>query len=492
MSRPLIHNGLDYWSRNNPDRLAIVVGEEKVSLTYRELADWSDAIAWQLQQSGVVAGDRVGVTGEISLEWIATAFGVWKAGAILNPYNIAYRDDELRALVERSAPRLIVADATQAGRIDYAPVMTFAAVEGCRHSAKRPEAVEVSGDAPALIVYTSGSTGLPKGVVISHRRQLTKMMEVMSVEPALRAGARILTPLPIHTFSGVWNISFATTIGATAYFSPDFDPARALRMLTQYRITVFLSISMMFDRVARVPGFAEADLSSLELVQGGGMRLARGTFEAWLAKGQVVRQVYGLTEIGGTGLMASREEAIANPGSCGRGMPFSTVRILRDDGSDAAPGEAGHVLLSTASMMLGYWGEPDNVPFEGDWMTTGDIGIVDADGFFTFMDRRKDVMDRPEGMIPPSEVEIAIAQLDPVIEVAVASTETIDGRPGHCAWIYAADGLDAETVRKHCQAVLAGYKVPTHLMIGTQPLPRMMSGKIDRHQLLRDHAPSLA
>lgn len=495
-----LHDGLAYWRRNAPDTVAVAIDDDDTALTYEALGRWSDGIARHLAGIGVAPGDRIGLIGANSLVWVASAFGILKAGGVIVPYNPKLSDDSLAYLLDLADIRLVIADAPQAGRIagltPTLPIVAKTDMEGCRDGVDAGwRAADPRADRLAMIIFTSGSTGRPKGVMVSHERQLAKYYELMAAEPSFGAGSRIFMPLAMHAAAGTqWGFMFATNIGATCYFTAAFAPDRALATLVDARISAFMAISMMYDRIARCAAFPHADLSAIRFAQAGGMRLAAGTLPAWRAKGVVIRQVYGLTEIGGIGIMASHEEAEARPEACGRGMIHTNVRVLQPNGQPATADEPGDVLLRSPGLMLGYWRNPDATAatVAGDWLRTGDIGLLDADGHFTFMDRAGDMIGQGDARVSPSEVEIAIGGIDDVLEVAVAGVPRSGGGEAIHAWVHGHAGLTSSRIIDVIRQRLPNHKLPQHIIITGAPLPRMLSGKIDRIALRKQAAESVS
>lgn len=242
---------------------------------------------------------------------------------------------------------------------------------------------------------------------------------------------------------------------------------------------------MIFDQIARLDDFAGADLSALGFARCGGATLSVATASAWQARGVVVRALYGMTEVGGGSIIATEEEALAAPDSCGRGLAFTRFRIVRADGTECAPGEPGDVLLSGPGMMLGYWRDPDATAatIRDGWLHTGDIGAVDDAGYFRFVDRSKEIIKSGGFNISPTEIEAVIADHPGVIEVAVFAVP--DDKYGEvpCARICAAEAIDQAALLDHCRYRLAGFKLPKYLIVDAAPLPRLSNQKVDRRAI---------
>lgn len=485
----LMHDGLTYGARRDPDKIFGSVDGETVS--YGALARWSDGVAQHLMSLGVVEGDRVAVAGANSLEWMAAAFGVLKCGAVIVPVNDRYVADEVAYLVDFTEPRVIVADGPRAAILRdigvAQPVVDMDMLAEFREGAK-PDWVEtrVSSDDVAMIIFTSGSTARPKGAMMAHGNYLAKFFEVTLLDKRLGPDTRALMPLGLHSSPGLpWGILFTATLGGTLFVTRKYRAEETLATLADKRITFFIGAPMIFDQIARLDDFAASDLSALSFARCGGATLSSATASAWRDKGVVVRALYGMTEVGGGSIIATEEEAIVAPDSCGRGLAFTRFRIVRPDGSDCAPSEPGDVLLSGPGMMRGYWRDPDATAatMRDGWLYTGDIGSVDDAGYFRFVDRSKEIIKSGGFNISPTEIEAVIADHVGVIEVAVFAVPDEKYGEVPCALICATGPIDEAALLDHCRDRLAGFKLPRHLIVDAKPLPRLSNQKLDRRTM---------
>ena len=493
MKNTLFQDALVFWAKQMPQRLAAVIDGDE-GITYAELDRWSDGIAARLQEMGVKPGDNVAMTGANCLEWIPAAFGILKAGGTIVPYNDRFVKDEVRFLLDFSEPTVIIADA---GRRDLLSTMSvnqpIEPMEMLGHYRQGAPAgwtaARVDSDTLAMIIFTSGTTGTPKGVMVSHAQGLDKFAEQILAEPAFRTvegGGAMLMPLSLHAAPGTQaGYMLSTVLGTTFHCMRKYDAQMALEILTDHGITILLGMPIMCEQVARLPGFAAADLSGIKYAVVGGARVQRWMLDAWREKGVVLRQLYGMTEVGGTGIFASATEALAKPEYCGRGLMGTRIRVVRPDGNDCGANEPGAVLIKGPGMMVGYWRNPEataKAVIDG-WMHSGDIGEYDEDGYFRFIDRSKEMIISGGYNISPAEIEAVIAQIDGVVEVAVFSVpdDKFGETPGAC--VHAAAHVTPEQVFAHCKTQLAGFKLPRYIVPHEEPLPRMASGKIAKRAL---------
>lgn len=491
----LLHDGLAYWTRRAPDHpAAVFVGQGTV--TYGELAGWSDGVAERLASRGIVPGDNVAIAGANCLEWVAAAFGVLKAGGTIAPFNDRLLGEELAYLADYSEAKLIIADAQRRALLDSAGVTTprlaLEKLGELRCGPSQPFAeARVDSATTAMIIFTSGSTARPKGAMMSHGNYLAKFMEMRLLAPELGPQTRSLMPFGLHSSPGLpWGILLTTTLGGTLYFVERYDAASILSTLVDERITFFIGVPMVYEQVSRLQSFARADLSALAFARVGGATPMPETLVRWLDAGVVVRQLYGMTEVGGGSITASSEEARAKPASCGRGLAFSRFRILRDDGSPCDANEPGHVLLQGPGMMTGYWRQPEASAeaLADGWMHTGDIGSIDEDGYFYFIDRSKEMIKAGGYNVSPSEIEAVLARHDAVVEAAVFGVT--DPKVGETAFacVHTKANVSAQELLDFCAERLARFKLPRFFMLSDQPLPRLANEKIDRRQLKATYA----
>ena len=494
MKNALLHDGLEYWRRETPDKTAVVMdGDER--LTYRELGDWTDGVAAKLADMGVVPGDAVAVCGANCLEWVAAGMGLLKAGATMIPFNDRFVRGEFADLMGRTTPKVVIADGPRAeiiASLEGAPAIlsmdTLAQFKGGAPGWKAPE---VSPDQVGLVVFTSGSSGRPKGVMFTHGGHMDAYHQLTMMDRHLGPNTRHLMTVGLHSGLGtMWGFPYDLSIGAAFYFLKKHDAALILKILVEEKITSLPTFPLVLDQLTREPGFEAADLSSITTAHAGGMRVPAALLAKWQAKGVMLRQMYGQTEVGGYGTIATDREVLEGMHSCGRGMIHTKLKVVRPDGSDCDPGEPGDVRVKGPANMHGYWGDPEATAktLVDGWIHTGDLGVLDAEGYFSFVDRAKDMIISGGFNISPIEVEGVIGRAPGVLEVAVfaAPDEKFGETP--VAVLYSASPVTPEAIFAHCRENLAGFKLPRYIVPLSEPLPRLSSGKINKRQLAADYA----
>jgi fatty-acyl-CoA synthase len=499
----LVTDGLSYWARQAPDRPAIVFdGTDRVD--YQTLDRWTDAAAHAHAAAGLRPGERIGIIGDNSLEWVVAAIGALKLGAVVVPLNNRFTPDELRYLVDDSGPAMVFADEAHRDRmaaaLDRSPaagvvLRPLSAFTGLRDSRPTPVPRPVAGpDDVTQIVYTSGTSSRPKGVLFTHRSTFNLIADFAFAEPALRPGARMIYVLSMSGAPGLlWHILHPLTRGLSIFYERGFEPARTLRRLEEEKIQVMAGVPVLFEQMAKQPGFAAADLSSLELATIAGARAPVPVIRAWLDKGVLLRQAYGMTELGGISSLNPPEQAVDRPESIGRGTVFTRHRVVRPDGTDCDAEEPGEIIVAGPGVTPGYWRNEAAYAeaMRDGWFHSGDVGVRDADGYIRMVDRLKDIIITGGYNVAPGEIEAVIGELPQVIEVCVVSAADAKFGEAPAAVIYATEAVTAEQVTAHCRERLAGYKVPRHVIVEAEPLERMASGKIARRKI-RDAHPELA
>ncbi|GAA4282639.1 long-chain fatty acid--CoA ligase [Brevibacterium daeguense] len=494
---PLITDALAGWTRLTPDAPAIVYDGQDV-VSFREIDEWTDNAAHHLRGLGLEMGQRVGILGTNSLEWVVAGVGALKAGAVVVPLNERFVAQELEYMVTRTSASLIlhadshVKQAEQTGALAGVPVARLAEFNDLRprlHGHQQFARPEVDSASPAVLIFTSGTSARPKAAVYTHDSLQNMINENARTNSVLGPGTRWLYVLGMSGAPGLpFHILQALNRGATLYYEKGFDPKNTLRRLADDKIEMMMGVPLLFEAMMAQPEFAEADLSALQYVTIAGARCSPEVLKSWLAKGVSLRQSYGMTEASGLSTVNSVADAMDKPEFCGRGTLYTTHRVVRPDGTDCDPGELGEILVKGPLVISGYWEneEATREAFRDGWFHSGDLGRLDETGNLQIVDRLKDLIISGGYNIAPAEIENAIAAVPGVIEVCVIATP--DERFGETptAIVHGSDGLTEEMLAQAIEGKLASYKRPKNFIISGEPLPRMASGKIAR-RIIRDH-----
>jgi fatty-acyl-CoA synthase len=483
--------------RLRPDKVAVTEFRTGLRLTYAELDEAVGRAAHWLREIAPEDGARVAFLGRNALEQVLLFYACARAGRVFVPLNWRLSGAELKVVVEDCAPAVLIHQPEFAGQADQAlagglaarPLISepgdsavLAAIEG------RPSlAPDIEPGAPTVLLYTSGTTGRPKGVVWT---QKTCVMGGRSWCDAaeLDSGSAMLLDAPLFHVIGLMAITAGTLfIGGAMHISDGFDPAETLRRLgdPDLRVTHYFGVPQMAQAIAALPDFQTAPMPWMRGMFSGGAPLPPALIETYLRRGLPLVNGYGMTEIGSAvampidvDLIRRRIDAVGVTG------PTFQMRIGTVDGAE--PGKPGEILMRAPTLTPGYWRNPEaTAQALGDgWIHTGDVGAIDADGFIRILGRSKDMFISGGENVYPAEVEAALSELPAVAEVAVIGVE--DQRWGEvgAAFVVRRPGaeLDVAAVTAFCRQRLAGYKRPAHIRF-VDSLPRNGAGKVMKEAL---------
>ncbi|HEY6796594.1 MAG TPA: long-chain fatty acid--CoA ligase [Kineosporiaceae bacterium] len=497
--------GLGLWpwrrARIAPGRTALVQGEE--SLTYAELSDRARRLAAVLAEAGVRRGDRVAYLGPNDIATFVTFFASGLLGAVFAPLNTRLSGPEIRYMLDDCTPAALVhatplaETLASAGPLNPSVRLTLEVAspsspgDAFRRAvtAAQPlaEAPPVALDEAALILYTSGTTGRPKGAVLTHGNLTWNTFNQLGHFDTVSTD-RALCFSPLFHAVGLGQVSLPTLFkGGSVEVLPRFDAGTVLDLVHRHRITAFAAVPTMLQMMCEHPAWATTDLSSLRYVNYGGSSVPEKVARAWLDRGVQVLQGYGMTEAAPGVAMAIHEGSRERPVSIGMPHFFTDVAGLDAAGPVPLGGEPAELLVRGPNVFAGYLNRPEESAaafLTGGWFRTGDVVRTDPDGWMYAVDRVKDMIISGGENIYPAEVEAVILQLDGVSSAAVVATP--DERWGEVgtAFIQCAPGadLDEATVRPHLEANLARYKIPKYLEF-LPDLPRTATGKIRRNEL---------
>ncbi len=488
-----VGNWLHQPARHRPDHAAIVTAERTID--YATLDAWSDRLARVLVGRGLEPGDRVATLSENSVEQVVLLFACARAGLILTPLNWHLSPDELAVQLVLFEPALTLVAASrwseQAGGV-VAPWQPEPLED---YVSDAYPAAEVTlpapdDDAGLLLIATSGTTGIPKGALLTNRNCYWTNASLQAAVP-LSADDVVLALLPQYHVGG-WNIQtlLAWSLGATVVLERSFDPGRVLDLIERHRVTTLMGVPTMYVLVAEHPRFAEADLSSLRFVLVGGAAMPSSARDRWSERGVAVAVGYGLTEAGPNTLVLPPGETPPWPGAVGRPYPYVEV-ALRDPTDDrvlSGPG-TGEILVRGPNVFAGYWRDPaaTRAVVVGGWLRTGDVGERDARGIYRISGRTKEMFVSGGENVFPAEVERVLSEHPAIADAAVIGVpDPVWGEVG-VAYVVAHQGavVDVGELQAHCRAHLAHYKVPRRIVL-TAELPRSPVGKVDKRHLPRD------
>ncbi|PLS83209.1 MAG: long-chain fatty acid--CoA ligase [Chloroflexi bacterium] len=481
-----------------PDRLALVADATGSRYTYRQLNERANRLANALRHTfGIRKGDRVAVLAKNCVEYLDALFATGKLGAILVPLNwrlsveeLAYQLNDCTACVLLVGPEFAATGHALRAQTPVAALIAFGdpRVDGApqyddllAHATDEPVTEEIELDDPHIILYTSGTTGRPKGAVLPHRVLVWNSLNT-NVGWELRADDVSVIHTPLFHTGGINVLTIPLLhAGGTLVLMREWDPQRCLQLIERERVTVFFAVPTMFQQLLSMPNFVQTDFSSVRFFISGGAPCPVPLIEAYQARGIPFRQGYGLTEVSVNCFTLNPEDAIRKVGSVGRPIFHLDARVVDPVGQDVGPGEIGELWLRGPIVCAGYWNnlEATREAISDGWFHTGDLARLDDEGYYYIVDRKKDMFISGGENVYPAEVERTLYEHPAVLECAVIGVP--DERWGEvgCAVIVVRVGtmLTPGEVVHHCQQQLARYKVPKHVLF-VDELPRNSGGKV--------------
>ena len=502
------HNvGLSLKKRSNisANAEAFVEFEKDRRFTFTQLNQRSNRTANALLARGVKPGDRVATLLKNGIEFIESYYAIAKIGAVMVPVNwrlvaneIAYilgdagattlifdadfdevvsklhgKDDlEVASYIRVNAPG--GANAPQDFAVDY---------DGATAEASDSEpAIGAHDDDLLFIMYTSGTTGHPKGVMHSHRCVLWAELTSMTTSD-MRGEDRFLLPMPMFHVGCLIPVSQLVHRGATGVIMRDIDMGQMFKAIEQEKITTTMSVPALLQFMLVAPEREHTDMSSIRWIATGASPVPVSLLKEYENLGIAIHQAYGLTESCGPGTLLLPADAEAKAGSCGKPQMHTEAKVVDSKGNEVKPGsgEVGELIMAGQHMMLGYWNKPEATAeaLRDGWLHTGDLCTVDEDGFITICDRMKDMIISGGENIYPAELENVLAGCPEVQEAAVIGVQSEKWGETPLAIVVAAPGTSptVESLKAYCKENLAGYKVP-QLYEFVDALPRNASGKL--------------
>jgi long-chain acyl-CoA synthetase len=482
-------------TRAHAGRVAVRVGD--AAMTYRELDEASARVAGLLRERGLKPRDRVGIMLPNVAEFVVVYYGVLRSGGIAVPMNPLLKRREVAYYLGDSGAGLIFAwhafaDEARAGaeQAKAEPIVVEPAgfPDLLASAAPDYEVADRDNDDTAVILYTSGTTGQPKGAQLTHGN-LTSNTEVVRADIVCALPDDvILGGLPLfHAFGQTAALNLAIASGACLTLLPRFDAETALRIIAGHRVTVFEGVPTMYVAMLHRPDRADYDVSALRMCFSGGAALPvevlRGFEEAF---GCMVLEGYGLSE---TSPVAScnHPDRERKPGSTGTPVRGVQMRVVDKEDHEVPQGEVGEIVIRGPNVMKGYWHRPEETAgaMRGGWFHTGDLARVDEDGYFYIVDRKKDLIIRGGYNVYPREVEEVFYEHPAVAEVAVIGVPhpALGEEVGAAVALKPGAAVTAEELREHVRALVAAYKYPRHVWI-VEDLPKGPSGKILKREIV--------
>ncbi len=498
MTRPVpAFDWIGHHADLSPNSVALIDDGRDLALTYAQLEDQARRLAGWLQSKGAGEGDRVAFLSMNTTDVFEALFACAKISAVLVPLNWRLAVPELQFIVNDCRPRVLIYEEVfeeAAEALEVAVKLELGEPYETAKAASDPRAVSpvaATHDDPWAIMYTSGTTGHPKGAVVTHGMIFWNAINIGHAV-ALTHRSTNLNVLPTFHTGG---LNLYTTpmlhLGGRSINMRDFDPGRVLELLTSGEVTHFFGVPAIYQFLAEHPGWEDADMSGVESWACGGAPMPVALLERYADRGIVIRQGMGLTETSPTVFLTDEAHAMTKAGSVGKPSLHTEIRVVTDDGKDVGVDEIGELWVRGPNVTPGYWERPEanEESFTDGWLHTGDAARVDADGYVYIVDRWKDMFISGGENVYPAEVEQVLFHHHNVMDVAVIGVP--DERWGEVgkALVVPRDveSFDGQEILSFCDGKLARYKIPKSVSM-VDELPRNAAGKVLKRDLRTEFA----
>jgi long-chain acyl-CoA synthetase len=479
---------------NNPDHPALKLDD--AVLTYGQLDDLTQRVAGLLAAKGIEPGDRVGVMLPNVPHFAIAYYGILRAGGVVVPMNVLLKGRETTFYLKDPGAKAVFAwadfaDAAQVGAkesgaecIVVEPTGFFELLAGCEKAAAEP--VERADDETAVILYTSGTTGTPKGAELTHRN-MRRNAEIAKGLFGLGDDAVTLGALPLfHSFGQTCGLNATMAAGGLLTLIPRFDPGKALEIIQRDKVNVFEGVPTMYGAMLHHPDAESFDTSTLKVCASGGSALPVEAMKAFEAKFNCkILEGYGLSE---TSPVASfnHPDRDRKPGSIGTPIEGVEMQVVDDDGKQVPAGEVGEIVIRGHNVMKGYWNRADATAeaIKDGWFFTGDMAKVDEDGYFFIVDRKKDLIIRGGYNVYPREIEEVLYEHPSVREAAVVAVphDELGEEVGAAVSLKDGESTTPEELQAFVKEQVAAYKYPRQVWI-VDDLPKGPTGKILKREI---------
>ncbi|MFH1139033.1 MAG: long-chain fatty acid--CoA ligase [Pseudomonadota bacterium] len=496
------------WAQLSPSREAIKYGD--LTLTWRRFNERVNQAAQALQANGLKKGDRVAVLMGNNNQYLEIMFALAKTGGMMTPLNFRLSVPELQFIINDCTPAALV----------YSPEFTEV-VRGLRglcpslhaficetagsalgdpdyeswiggRSVEEPVPDEEVGlDDTVIIMYTSGTTGRPKGARLLHQNMIWNGVNSQVVNAYTQDDVSLCSAPMFHI--GAMNVSVTPMLyaGGKVVVQRFFDPGGALKLLAGEKASLMFGVPVMFQFMTMVPEWQAADFSHLRFFVAGGAPCSRDLIKTYLAKDAHFVQGYGMTETAAGLSLLTAAHALDKIGSAGQPLFHAELKIVDLQGNGLGPNQVGEIIAKGPNIIREYWNLPEETSrnFHDGWLHTGDMGYLDEDGFLYITDRKKDMYISGGENVYPAEVESILLGFPQITEVAVIGVPDDKWGETGLAIVTPASGVEfsEEAFFAYCKENLAGYKRPRKVIVSDKPLPRTATGKLIKKDLRKTH-----
>ncbi|MEA2432901.1 MAG: long-chain acyl-CoA synthetase [Actinomycetota bacterium] len=481
-------------ARSHPEKTALIVASSGEAISYADVNAEANRVAAGLTRAGLTKGDRVAIGMHNVPHFAYAYFGILRAGGVVVPLNIMLTPTELARILKDSGAKALLAappfaQGASAAAKD-AGIDLYSTEDWDRLGDRTDsfDAIAANEDDLAVLAYTSGTTGEPKGAMLTHGNLLANLRQQMSIPEAHVTDQDVLfLALPLfHIFGLNVTMGLLAMNAATGLLVERFEPIAALRAIQDHKVTVLFGAPTMYSAWVNTPGAEQYDLSSVRLAISGAAPLSAEVLKDFKDMfGVTIYEGYGLTETAPT-LWSNRMTDIPRPGSVGKPLPDVEFRLLGEDGNEVELGDPGEIVVRGPNVFKGYWQRDEDTAnaFLDGWFRTGDIGVVDEEGYLYLVDRKRDLIIVSGFNVFPSEVEMALLQSPKIAEAAVVGVThpyTGEAVKAYVVLNSGASATEAEII-EDVATRLARFKCPQSVEI-VEDLPHLLTGKVLRRAL---------
>lgn len=489
--------GIAYWidkrAELHPERIAIITEKEQIS--YKALKQDVDKLATFLKQDlSIMAGERIAILSNNRYEYIVLLFAIAKLECIAVPLNIRLTENELLYQLNDSGTEVLFLEntfkSTAISLQKKSKLKEIISIESVRNLEDRNKnlSLKINESAPFIICYTSGTTGKPKGAVLTQDNMFWNAINNCTAID-ITSNDRSLVLLPLFHIGGIGLFAFPTLFTGGTIILPEgkFNSEKALLMIEQHQVTIVMGVPTIHQAILHSPSFEKTNLQSVRWFYNGGAPCPHELIQAFFEKGLLFGQGFGMTETSPTLFMLSKEDAKRKIGSIGKPVMFCDYKLIDSKGAIVKRGDIGELIVRGPNVMKEYWNklEATGETLRDGWLYTGDLARVDEEGFLYIVGRKKEMIISGGENIYPLELEQIIGQLADVVEVAVVGV--VDAKWGETPVAFVVKKkeslLTEEEIIEYCKLFLARYKIPQKIEF-IEKLPRNATGKIQKNQLV--------
>ncbi|QED47178.1 acyl-CoA synthetase [Cytobacillus dafuensis] len=487
---------LENRARLTPDSIALIEAEKNQMLTYKEINNRANGLAGWLADQGIGKGDRVALLSPNHISYFDLLFACGKLGAIFVPVNWRLSSEEIKYILQDCTPKIIGCHSNFSNIVmkvtnkhskmiqtnsDRYEQIVKNKIEGMEKTAF----LETD---PLIIIYTGGTTGKPKGVVLSHQSIIWNAINTI-ISWGLNEKDVTLTYLPLFHTGGLNALSIPLLMsGGKVVIADQFDPVQAMDYLNSYKCTIVLFVPTMYHMISEKPEFSYASFPFTKTFLSGGAPCPLEIYAKFKNKGLQFKEGYGLTEAGPNNFFIGLEDADRKRGSVGKPMIINEVKIVKEDGTEARENETGELLIKGKHTFSHYWNneEATKDAKKNDWLHTGDLARKDSEGYYYIVGRKKEIIITGGENVYPLEIEQWLSAHPDINEAAVIGLPDEKWGERVSAFIsLKVDGaLTVEEVQMYCRSKLGSYKIPRTIVI-LDELPKTHVGKVDKKELKR-------